>query len=145
MPATPVVPFLPRSALFLRGMAAQRPSLGVVLDFAARQTEVPPLRRHVIIEKLVRSMPALPPPMGADARKALEALTPEGVDALGTKQRGSGADALRKAWEPVIAGLDDEADRAFARRSGTLLIELFRRRAAVSGRRRASAVFRKNA
>ncbi|HTM67747.1 MAG TPA: hypothetical protein VL426_00470 [Candidatus Binatia bacterium] len=143
MPETPVVPFLPRSALFIRGMAAQRPSLAVLIAFAEKDSPVPPHRRHAIIEKLLRSLPALPPPMGADARTALEALTPEGVDALEKDQRGSGVVTLRKAWEPVIASLDDEADRAFAHRCGTLLVELFRRRVNLPGRK--SAVFRKNA
>ena len=135
MPETPVVPFLPRSALFVRGMAAQCPSLAVVIAFASKETSVPPLRRHGIIESLLRAMPALPPPLGAHAKSALEALAPEGVDALERNQRGNGVDTLRKAWEPIIARLDDEADRAFARRCGTLLIELFRRRVQASGLR----------
>ncbi len=124
-------------------MAARCPALSVVISFSAKEETVPPLRRHVIIEKLVRSLPALPGPLEAEIIDALSALGPLRIDALAAGQRGSGVEALRAAWEPHVAGLHDEAERAFARRCGTLLIELFRRRVKVSGLRLATS--RKNA
>lgn len=135
MPETPVVPFVPRSAIFTRGMAARCPALTVVIAFSSKEETVPPLRRHLIIERLVRSLPVLPAPLDAATIDALTALGPDRIDALAERQRGSGVDALRAAMEPAVAALDEEAEREFARRCGTLLIELFRRRVRVSGMR----------
>lgn len=140
MPETPVVPFLPKSALFAHGMIARCPALSVIVAFSSKEEAVPPLRRHVIIEKLLRSLPALPAPLEEEVIDALAACGPEHVDALAERQRGSGVDALRKAWEPIVTALDVEAEREFARRCGTLLIELFRRRVRVSGLRPAASL-----
>lgn len=140
MPENPVVPFLPKSALFVRGMTARCPALATVVAYASKEESVPPMRRHVIVEKLFRSLPVLPAAVDAETVGALSALAPERIDALAGRQRGSGVEVLRKAWEPIVAALDVEAERAFARRCGTLMIELFRRRIHASGMRPAASL-----
>lgn len=143
MPETPIVPFLPKSALFVYGIAARCPALAVLVTHASKEENVPPLRRNLILEKLIRSLPVLPAPVEADTIDALSAFAPERIDALAERQRGSGVEALRAVLEPTVAVLHDEAERAFAHRCGTLLIELFRRRVSESGLRPAAS--RKNA
>jgi hypothetical protein len=135
MPETNVVPFLPRSALFVIGMTARYPALRAIAAFSSKEEKVPPMRRHLIVEKLIRSMPVIPAPLDAATIDALGALGPARIDALAERQRGSGVEALRSAWEPTVSALEDGAEREFAHRCGTLFIELFRRRVRESGLR----------
>lgn len=132
MPETPVVPFLAKSALFIAGMTGKCPALRVVVAYAARDAHVAPERRNLVIEKLFRSMPALPAVGDLDLVVRFAAMSDQDVAALEGRQTGRGADALRAVWHGVVEKLDDEAERDLARRCGVVLTELFRRRAAAS-------------
>lgn len=143
MPETPVVPFLAKSALFIAGMTGKCPALRAVISYAARDAHVAPERRNLIIERLFRSMPALPAVGDLDIVERFAAMSDTEVAALEGRQIGHVADALRATWHGVVEKLDDEAERDLARRCGVVLTELFRRRAAASRIR--PSVSRKNA
>lgn len=143
MPETPVVPFLAKSALFIAGMTGRCPGLRAVTDYAARDARVAPERRNLVLEKLFRSLPALPAIGDPDITAKFAAMSDQDIAALEGRQTGRGADALRAAWHGVVEKLDDEAERDLARRCGVVLTELFRRRAAASRIR--PSVSRKNA
>ena len=127
MAETPVVPFIPSSTLFILGMTARCRSLGVLVAHGAKEEHVPPLRRALIIERLIRTLPLLPDMGDAEEIDALAGLTAEQVWSLSERHRGSVATTLRDLWEKTATSLDDDAERDFARRCGTLLTELFRR------------------
>lgn len=140
MPETPIVPFIPRSTLFILGMTARCRSLGVLVAHGANEERVPPLRRELIIEKLIRSLPLLPDTGDAEEIDALAGLTPEQVWSLSERHRGPVATTLRDLWEKAATSLDDDAERDFARRCGTLLTELFLRSLRRVGACRASSL-----
>ncbi|HTM69116.1 MAG TPA: hypothetical protein VL426_07575 [Candidatus Binatia bacterium] len=143
MSETPVVPFLARSTLFIAGMTARCPALGVLVAHASRDANVAPLRRQLLLEMLMRRLPALPAAEDDAAIVALAAMTAEAVDVMASRHRGRGADALRAIWEDVAIDLTVEAERDLLRRCGVLLTELYRLSAHVSRVRLATP--RKNA
>lgn len=143
MPETPVVPFIPRSSLFIAGMTAQCRALNAVVAHALKEDVIAPARRDHILEKLIRSLPVLPAALDPAEIDALAAMTPAQVWTLSERHRGRTVEVLRELWERTALALDDVAERDFARRCGILLTELFRRGSRRSGTR--PAADRKNA
>ena len=127
---TPLVPLIPRTTLFVRGMAAQCPALDVIIAGIADQAPDTRLKCFRILERLLRTMPGLPRLPDGTA-EPLRDLTPFAVSRLAEGQDDPVSQKLHQIWHPLWTEFDQEVSE-FARRSVVLLIELFRLSARLS-------------
>ncbi len=132
-----LVPFLSRSSLFVRGMAAQCPAVQVLAAHAGGDDGPAGLVRERVIELLVRAMPWLPLLEGSDIDD-LAALSREGIAALALGHLDAADMALYRRWRAATRSIGDGDVRDFAELCAILLTEIYRRAAGLRQRLHAS-------
>lgn len=123
-----IVPFVSRSSLFNRGMAAQCPPLRALALSAAKQDPRIRARCERILEGMLREMPRLPKTGINEAEfDGLCRASDHEIRRVTMDQRRSAAFRLHARWLPWWRDETDDDVRAFGVRCAVLLTELYKR------------------
>ena len=121
-----LVPYLPRTALFMRGLMSRSPCLKVLMAHLPEDGSPDRLACERALELLLRQLPVLPTVKASAAE--LERLASPGGDfvSLLAAQMNGPYRSYHDLWRPVWSSYPELPVRQFAQRCAIILTELFR-------------------